>query len=161
MTTVNTLMSGGQGVAIPSGFSGNYVTWSSAPTTVGPFSNATYSDWNNANIVLNKGVWEIKASISAEVKTTNTAAATAAVIIALRDGSSNVVNNIEMSLYTVAISNAVLDIQTNMPICTVVNVTSDNSTYKLSYKFGGTTGGVGAIFNQSGQYSSFYAVKIA
>jgi len=151
------------GVAPAAGRVGEKITWTTAP---GAFSVTTsMSDWSNAFITLNPGVWLIQASINANISTEPYAGYDVAGVIRITDSSGNLVDTQQKSLNVRAGGNQEQRTRVVVSFMSVVNVTATNTVYKIrAQRFDNIGSGSFSLINSSGVdsgYSHFFAVRIA
>lgn len=148
------------GVAVPAGYIGERITWTSAPVT----QTATLSetDWTNATITLTPGVWQVYASIVTTAQAGTAVGSTCEVIVKITDTSNNIVQEMDKSVYissgTVNTTPSLIGV---IPFSFVANVNS-STTYKIRViRLDGVSTGGGSVRNESTRRSQFFAVRIA
>lgn len=148
------------GAAIPAGSLGQTITWVTVPTTTSFTTSA--SDWTNAFITLQPGVYYISAQISMQANAGSTVNNDVECIVSLTDSTGTIVNNQSRSIRTRAYVTGVAALLNAVtPLSAIVNVTAANTIYKIRGQLQNNTGtGACQFFNVSNQYSDLYAVKL-
>ena len=161
MTQKALLQSAGDGTAVPQGYVGQKITWSTPPAAETALTT-TETDWANASFQLTPGIWHIFCSVTALLITPAVIGAEAGIYLKITDGSNAVINQLDRSLYirTQVAANAVS--QSPIVMSDIITVTS-TTTYKIrgqKYQSSGTADC--RLYNTSpSSLSNFYAVRIA
>lgn len=149
------------GTAVPSGYVGEKITWTSAPTTQS--LTTSFVDWTNATFNLPAGVWQIVANVNIQMTTQSGAASDVEGHIQIVDGVGSLIELQRKRTRIIAINTVqVVDWKT-LPFSCIVRPTSA-TTYKIqARKQDNLATSTASIMNggSSTDYSEFYAVRIA
>lgn len=157
MTQKSLLQSAGDGTAVPSGYVGQVVTWSTAPGTFTVLTTET--DWPNATFTLSPGVWLVAFHIQVDGRTPSGAGTEVGATVKVTN-SSNVTQG-ELVCSSRATNVSQLTISSILSQSAVLNVTTE-TTYKIrSYRYEVGGNGPYNLLNSDANRSKFYAVRIA
>jgi hypothetical protein len=141
------------------GYVGERITWDAdPPSTASVITNTSYTDWAKAFLTLNKGRYQLLASVPASVVTGTSANNDTTLFLGtfLGDGTT-LVDKMEQYVYARTPTNAATAITSVIVLTGFINVTSDNTIVKLRYKWSNT--GAGFVYNEPGAYAKFVATR--
>lgn len=141
------------GNAIASGYVGERVTMATQPSNVN--TTTTITDWTNATITLNKGIWLIMVNADGQISASDFNF-TFSAWVKLCNAAGSVVDSCEPFLSIKVTAAATGTTGGSLVTSTVQTVTSDSTAYKLRVL---NSSGCTAVF--SGPTLKFYAVRIA
>lgn len=148
------------GVPVGTGYVGQKVTWVTPPSSV--TTTTTESDWSNATIVLDQGVWLIQASLVGLLQTGTTSGNDVELRVRITDSSNTTIQNFEKYARIQTAANAVTSLGLNMCFSGVQIVTAASTTYKIRARRVDNNGtNTAVIYNSAGVYSEFFAIRIA
>lgn len=157
MTQKNLLQSAGDGTAVPSGYVGEVITWSTVPTTQ---TFTTEADWTNAVITVPSGVWRLQAEIQVYSNKGSTVAGDCNTYVKITNSSNTVIENCS-ARHGVYINSATELIGTALISLSAIVSVSSNTQYKIRAYKAGVSGSASELQNSGDIKSRFYAVRIA
>jgi hypothetical protein len=151
------------GAAIPASYVGEKVTWATAPST--SFTVTTsMTDWTNAFVTLNPGVWLLQASINANIRTDAYAGYDVACTVRITDSAGNLIDNQQKNLNVRAGGNQEQRMGVAIPFMAIVNVTAPGTIYKFrAQRFDNIGSGACSLINSAASdsgYSHFFATRL-
>ena len=147
------------GTAVPAGYIGEVVTWTTPPTTQS--LTTTLTDWTNAFITLNKGRWLINVQVSASYFSGTTTGADGGTEVQITNSSNSIIQNMDNVFSGGKSTGQSIIARGTLSFSAVVDVSSDGTIYKIRARYFDNAGsGSGAVENGPDIRSRFFAVRL-
>ena len=160
MANKQLLQAAGDGTAVPAGYIGEKITWTTSPTT--QIFNTSESDWTNATINLSSGVWLVTANISFEIQSGAITGNYSYIRVKITDSSNVVVESQSRQLLANTAASANNTNSSCLPFSFVANILTPTSYKIRAVRVDGVgTGGGAYLINSAAPSSEFFAVRIA
>lgn len=163
MANKQSLQAAGDGTAVPAGYIGERITWTTPPTSANGITTTTESDWLNATFTIGAGVWLIHVSGNVVLVTGATSGNDVETFIKVTDNSSALIGTMVTSARLKAVAN--VQAVATFPYCIQEVYTTSAASTLLKLRIKRTdnagTGNTSTFYNEANNYARFFAVRIA
>lgn len=146
------------GAAVPAGFPGETITWTSVPASQS--ATTVEADWTNGFITLTPGVWLVMASVMAVYTTGATASNEGYTVVRITDSSNNIIQNSDKLVYGKTVAAVTNTCESSLALFFQVSITVP-TVYKIRFYRVDVSGtGSGSVENSSVQRSNFFGIRL-